>query len=332
MFLLQAGSSVVRKIAITTVVGALSFPLTNLLFDSVATQLAMAVGVGAVILIIQFLVDFEQRLAAVEESQEVQTTEIRVAVDEGFAKVSAATLLFAQLEAAGLKTETVSQLVTQAAAMGPGMAPLLRTFVQGEMVRMTQFLHALGEQEATYDGEDREWLLGLARSAGRTIDAVSMPTVDAGGTEFERGFWGSELGHRYLALQREAVCRGVHVRRIFVIKRPELAEDPGLLATCRYQADLGIEVRVLYPADITDFTKNYLNDFILFDDAVSYEVVPARPLDEEADPLILYTRLVLRPDKLAERKEQYRQFWASAKPHSALYDHKVGDSPQGRRR
>lgn len=337
MFVHERGTSVIRKIVITTVVGALSFPLTNLLFDSVAMQLVMAVGVGAIILVIQFLIDFEQRLASVEESQEIQTADIRQAVDEGFAKVSAATRLCAQLEASGLTMAAVSDLVTQAAAVEPTMSSLMRSFVQSEMVRMTQFLHALRELEATYDGEDSYWLLGLTRSAGKTIDAISLPGVDAGPQVFGGGFWSSNLGHRYLALQREAVCRGVRVRRIFVVERPELAEDPGLLTICRSQASLGIEVRVLCPADMTKFMTSYLhlNDFILFDDAVSYETIPAANIDPEANPLILYTHLVLRPDKLTERREQYRQFWASAKPHSERYEpgtDPVEDGTRGGRR
>ncbi len=308
--------SVLRKIIITTLVGGLTFPVTNLLFDSTAAQLIAAFSVGAVILIVQFLADFERRLAAVELSQQDQTTDIRVAVEQGFAKVSTATQLFARLEAAGTKTTAIDSLVTQAAAMEPNSSPLLLRFVQAEMNRMTEFLHSLAEQEATYNGEDRDWLLGLTRNSSGSIDAISTSTVDAGRTEFEHGFWGSDLGQRYLSAQQEAIGRGVRIRRVFVVKAPEHFDDRGLLSVCRSQSSLGIEVRVLNTADITSATKKLLqlHDFIMFDEALSYEVIPSTPFDDSSEPSILYTRLVLRPKDLKERTDRFQQFWSCATP------------------
>jgi hypothetical protein len=330
-------NSVLRKIIITSLVGALTFPLTNLLFDSAAAQFIAAVGVGAVILVIQFLIDFEHRLAAVEGSQNEQTADIRRAVDQGFAKVSAATKLFAQLEAADMKADAIGRLVAQAAAMEPSSSPLLLRFIQTEMNRMTQFLHALGEQEATYNGEDRDWLLGLTRSATTSIDAISTSTVDAGRTEFEYGFWGSDLGQHYLSAQQEAIRRDVRVRRIFVVRTLEHADDQSLLSVCRSQASLGIEVRVLNTADMAGSTRGMLllHDFILFDDALSYEVMPTTPLDDSSDSSILYTRLVLRNKDLNERMDRFQQFWASAMPLPATDAHyrtTVRDTSQGRLR
>ncbi|MFD1046961.1 hypothetical protein ACFQ1S_16120, partial [Kibdelosporangium lantanae] len=84
-------NSVLSKIILTSFVGALTFGVTNMLFDSIAAQFGTAVGAGAIILVIQFLVDFEQRLGAVEDSQVEQTRDIRRAVDDGFTKVGPAT-------------------------------------------------------------------------------------------------------------------------------------------------------------------------------------------------------------------------------------------------
>ncbi|MCE7011033.1 hypothetical protein LWC34_50755 [Kibdelosporangium philippinense] len=309
-------TSILRKITVTSVIGGITFPLTNFLFDSMTAQLIGAVSVGAVTLVVQFLVDFERRLGSVEDSQNEQTADIRRALDEGFAKVSAATMLSAQLEAAGLRTQALQRLVSQAATMDPVSTPLQRGFIDTEIERVTYVLHAFGEQEATYNGEDREWLLGLTRNVTKSIDAISTSTADAGGTEFENGFWGSNLGQHYLAAQRDAVCRQVQIRRIFVVRGEESLHDDGRLSVCRTQASLGIDVRVL---DITTMpssrtSDSILHDFILFDDELSYDVITG----EGAGPVILYTRLVLRDEEIKKRRDRFRNFWEWATPLSVV--------------
>ncbi len=75
---------------------------------------------------------------------------------------------------------------------------------------MTSFVRQLpGGTEIAYDGEDREWMLGLTAEASRSIDAISLSTVDAGIRGFDGGLWTSDLGTRYLELQHEAIARGV---------------------------------------------------------------------------------------------------------------------------
>jgi hypothetical protein len=315
LFRHDSGHGVLRKIVITSFTGAVSFPLTNMIFSSPTAQLTMAVGVGGVILVIQFLIDFEKRLAAVEGRQIEQMAEVRRAVEQGFVKVNAATRLFGEVEMAGLKTDSVTQLVENAVAIGPHAPPLLSAFIQAEMDRISQFLHELADQEATYDGEDRDWLLALTRSATATIDAISLLAVDAGGKVFHGGFWWSDLGHRYLSAQREAVQREVRIRRIFVIEHNSLVDDPSLHFICNSQAELGIEVRVVCLLDMPNTMKRYLYDFILFDNVLSYEATPAAHLEDGANPLILNTRLVLRSTKLEERIKRYRELWASATPY-----------------
>jgi hypothetical protein len=274
----------------------------------------MAAGVGGGILIIQFLIDFEKRLAGVERGLITQNAETRQAIDRSFSRINEATRLFAEVEAVGLNSETVTTFVQRVAEIGPDTPPLVSAFVQSEIDRISRFVHELTDREATYDGEDRDWLIALTRSATSTIDAVSLSGVDAGGKFFDGGFWGSDLGHRYLELQREAVQRDVRIRRVFVVERNDLVDDPGLQVMCHTQAKLGIEVRVLYPAAVPNTMKGYLYDFILFDDVLSYEVTPAVHFEDDRNPLILNTRLVLQQVRLEERKGRYQQLWAAAAP------------------
>jgi hypothetical protein len=286
-------NSVLRKILITSLVGALTFPVTNLLFDTLATQFAGAVGAGAVVLIIQFLIEVTQRLEAVEDGQIQQMSDVRSAVDQGLINVGTAAEQIARIEA-GLKTEIVSELVARAAA-NPSGRRLVSKFAQAELERVSLFLHGLSEGEVTYDGEDRDWLLALTHSATRTIDTFSLFGPNSGDQFFQHGFWGTDLGHRYLALQGEAVRRGVRVRQIFLVERPGLADDAGLLHVCRIHISLGIEVRVLSPEDITDSMARWIHmlGFILFDESLSYEVTPASHINESGGQAVVYTRSVI---------------------------------------
>jgi len=296
----------VRKIVVTALVGGLSFPLTNLLFASAAVQFVVSAAVGAVILIIQFLIEVDQRLASIEKKQLEHPDITREVVREGFSKISEATLLFSQVEAIRLRTDTVTRLVRQAAEVDAGLAPLVANLVQLEFDQLLGLLRGIQGEQATYEGEDRDWILSLTLGAQESIDAVSLPAVDAGGEVYHAGFWNSDLGHRYLELQHEAVLRGVRVRRIFVLNRPELARDPDVLRTCREQTHYGIDVRLLSDATLPRLLTS--SDFILFDDTLSYVVTPGDP------PLIQSTRLELGKERVTDRRKTFAKLWESARP------------------
>lgn len=310
----DSSPSVATKIAITAVVGAVSFPLTNLLFSSLSGQLAMSVGIGGLILIVQFLVDFEARLSSVEVSQRENLAEMRNTIEIGFANLNYATQLVVGVEQAGVRSGSMTELVRRAAELGPDTPPLVSAFVQSEITRMTQLLHEVAEREINYDGEDRDLLLSLTGAVVRSIDATSLSTVDAGEKGYDAGFWSSDLGFRYLIRQREAMRHQVRVRRVFILGNADIADDDIFRDMCNWQCRLGVEIRILFPQAIPKDMKSYLWDFILFDDTVSYEVTPAAQLDMAAGPVILHTRIVMEPDKVKQRVERYRELWAAAQP------------------
>lgn len=305
--------SVLRKIIITIFVGLIAFPFTQLLFSTLSAQVVTGAAFSGVVLLVQFLSDFEKRLARVEAQQIRSVAEIRAVVEQGFSKVNDATQLFAQVETAGLKTVAVTQLVQHAGQISPEAPRLVCNFAQIEIDRVSAFLRELTEQEATYDGEDQDWLLGLTRSAAESIDAISLPEVDAAAHSFH-SFWESPLGRHYLDVQREAVRRGVRVRRVFVTEHDDVSSDAMLQRICRIQTELGIEVRLLYPSAVPRELRGSLFDFILFDNTLSYEVTPAAHVEHGETPMILNTRLVLRRVRVEERIARYRSIWASAEP------------------
>jgi hypothetical protein len=55
-------------------------------------------------------------------------------------------------------------------------------------------------------------------------------------------------------------------------------------------------------------------DFVLFDDVLSYEVTTGSWMDENVRPVVVNTRLVLRPARVDERAYRFKEIWDAAEP------------------
>jgi hypothetical protein len=306
-------SAVLRKVFVTLLTGGVAYLITNLSNASQISVMTLSVFVGGVTLVVQFLAEFENRLQLVETAQVARFESVEQLVRDNFSKINEATELFGLVERSALRTELVTELVRQSARLDPDSAVLVYDFAQSEIARVSRMIKELSDGgDITYEGEDRDWLLELTRNAKHSIDATSLTTVDAGGRRFDDGLWLTDLGQRYLEAQREAIGRGVTVRRIFVLDRPDRAEDPDLVSVCKFQQQLGIQVRVLYPAAAVGTWRASMFDFILFDNVISYESTPASWVEEGMRPTIVHTRLVLRDSRVAARIQRYKDLWASA--------------------
>jgi hypothetical protein len=316
-------SPIVRKILGTLVPSGVTYLITVLFQQGQIWAITLATFIGGVSLVVQFLMDFDNRLHAVEiehsgrvhalqEAQRRHATEVEFLVHQGYSKVNDATKLFSLVESSALPTGVVTQFVQHSTQIGQ-KPDLIFDFAHAEISRMSEFLREVATGgDVTYDGEDREWLLGLTRHARSSINATSLTTVDGGGSGFADGLWASDLGHRYLEGQRDAVQRGVTVRRVFVLDRRELAEDSGLQQVCRTHRELGIDIRILDPSAMPAVGRGRLFDFTLFDDVVSYEVSTASRLEDTMSPVYVSTRLVLGEQRLRERMQRFRDLWAAA--------------------
>jgi Family of unknown function (DUF6879) len=260
-------------------------------------------------------VDAAQRaLAGLEAATAKHIEETRKMITTEFAKINAATELFAAVEASALKTDVMTQLVKNATTV-PKTPKLIFDFAQGEIARLSQYLRELGQGGAvTYEGEDRDWLLGLARFAAASIDATSLTTVDAGGKGFiDGGLWNSDLGQQYLEAQREAVRRGVVIRRIFIVDRPGLQnDDPEFTKILRQHKAIGVQVRTMLPRETTGNHPDRFFDFIVFDKAISYQSRPASRPSEQSRPIIIETALVTNPTRVQERIQRFKDLWEEA--------------------
>ncbi len=315
---------VIRKIVIALLTSGLAYFITSLSDQPQIWALTMSVFIGGATLFVQFMNDFDHHLDYVVEKlenvledvverHELHSNEVRSLIDEGFARTSEATELFRAVEASSLRTDMITQLVRHSTQIEPGSPPLIYGFAQSQISRLSQFLKELSEGGAvSFDGEDRDWLLGLTMQSQHTIEATSLSTVDAGGRSFHGGLWTSDFGRRYLEHQREAIHRGVVIRRIFILDNPGQTKESDFLHIYRYQQDIGILTKVLERSKIPLALKSVLFDFVVFDGAISYEVTPSSRVEDNMKPTIVKTHLELPSERVRERMQRFENLWDSA--------------------
>lgn len=272
-----------------------------------ALELGAFVTLG--FMLVLFLVDIEVRLRGMDERMVA-----------GFQQVDRSTQLFEQMERSVIDTALLTDFLETASAADASVNPLLQRLARREIERVTRFVRQLPVgSEMAYDGEDREWLLGLTAEAEHTIYAISLSTVDAGMRGFDGGLWTSDLGTRYLDLQREAIARNVAIRRIFVFENKDLAHDETFLKITQMQRDVGVDVRMLDHQLIPEWLQSMIFDFIVFDGALSYETTPATTFSAGGTrPAIVRTLLAPMQTRVRDLQNQFEQLWAAADPARPL--------------
>jgi hypothetical protein len=298
---------------------AITYLLTTLLDDatsepSVLLGLGASLFVAGVAFIVQFLYDLEKRLARMESEYSRHALVNEQRINEGFEKINEATKLFSLVEASALRTDEVTKLVSRAVQIKPN-PELIFGLAQHEISRLSDLLKTLGnEGDATYEGEDRDWLLALTRSVGSTLDATST-TVDVGGHDFLDGsLWQSDLGQRYLEAQRDAARRGVRIRRIFILDEPELRQDRNFRRVVSMQADIGIEVRAMDPTLMPGQFIPPVFDLIIFDGVVSYQATPTARVSNQNRQNIASTQLITTQLTVRSNIDRFNALWQVATP------------------
>ena len=294
-------SNVVRKAVVTVVAGGLTFLITHALNQPQATSITLSVLVGGIALMVRFLIEFEQRLAAVERQQAEGMADMRQLVGDAFSEISEATELFGLIEASALQTDLVTQLVRNSTQISPTSPPIVYHFVQAKIKETSEFLKQLAESgTVTYYGEDRDWLLGLTKNATVSIDAISVAAVD-------HALWGSEVGQRYLDAQRRVARGGIRVRRIFMLDHPAMTDDPQVRRICAEQRRMDIDVRLLDWSAVPPPLRVQVRDLIIFDDTLAYETTPTCGDAQVAQ--VAETRLVLTDSRVKECALLFRELW-----------------------
>lgn len=280
------------KIVVTAIAGGLTYLLTHATDQPQIWQLTVSTFVAGIILVVQFLIESaEQSRRLLDEVRGISRAAAHLATAEGH-----------------VGRGSLTRLVESAGRLDP-LAELQLRFARHQVDDLTNLLDGLRSGRAEHEGENPDWLLGLTRAAVKSIDATSLTSFDRHrGFVDEGDFWASDLGLRYLDLQRKAIERGVRVRRLFLLTEDATDEEQLARLLAPHQ-QIGVQTDILRPDDVHFLHQNDLADFILFDGKVSYEFHTARTLRKDVTPLLASVALVVEPRLVKKRQERFEELW-----------------------
>ncbi|MEV7790607.1 hypothetical protein [Streptomyces sp. NPDC087512] len=233
--------------------------------------------------------DDELRTALVRHTEDV-----RQLVETHLAQAGRRTEPYPPLDRA--RIDGVPELAKSfAEVLAPGPS-ILYTFVRLEMTRVVGHMADLTNLVAECPGENHDWMLALTRAAEHSICATS--------TSVDREFWNSEPASRYLEAQQEAADeQGVSVRRLFLLESARELDDR-LLRLCEEQELRHIEVRAAVLPELPPHVqRGTTNDFILYDEEVSFEI------EQDLRDVNVRTRLIARQDHVRDRMKRFKELW-----------------------
>lgn len=310
-------SRILINLMISSVLGAIGYGGSAVVNASqqVVFGLSVSLFIAGIAFVVQFLYEVERRLDQMEDAYRKQAAETIQGITEGFKKINEATELYGLVEASAVRTDMMTQLVRNSTRLEPSPT-LLFDFAQSEIIRLSDMLKTLSDgADLTYEGEDRDWMLGLTRATKHSIDATSLNSVDAGGVGFgDGGLWASDLGQRYLDTQSDAIRRGVTIRRVFIMDRADMIDDPDFLSACNQHKAIGIQVRILDPSKVIGVRREGMFDFVVFDGVLSYQSIPASRIVDRGRPVIVRTQLVTKQETVDGRIKRFAVLWDAATP------------------
>jgi hypothetical protein len=298
---------IILKVGLPILIALITLVAAHIGGMRVQSSLELAAVVAFAVALILFIVDTEIRISAVGER-----------VTTGFTQIGRLAELSGKMGRSSLGRAPLEDFLETASQVDERVNPLLQRLARREVDRVALFLRQLPTGlEISYEGEDRDWMLGLTREARASIDAISLSTVDAGALSLDGGLWTSDLGRRYLELQREAVNRNVLIRRIFVVEEEHegMVRDESFLRIITMQREMGVRVRLLDHKLIPDWMRSIVLDFIVFDGAVGYETTPTTTFASGQNrPGKLRTRLAPEPARVRDLEGWFEELWKTADP------------------
>ena len=296
---------IILKIGLPLLIGLITLVAARAGGMSGGNSLVLTAVITFAVALILFIVDTEVQISAVNEH-----------MARGFAQMGRSAEFSAMMERSAVGSALLADFLETAGQVDSEVNPLLQRLARREVERVTSFVRQLPVgSEIAYEGEDRDWLLGLTREAESSIDAISLSTVDAGVQGLDGGLWTSDLGLRYLEVQREAINRKVRIRRIFVIANEEWVPNDTFQRVTEMQRTVGIEVRMLDKQLIPPWLQPQIFDFIVFDGTVSYETTSGTTLAVgDTRPGLLKTRLAPMSARVRDLQDQFEHLWEAADP------------------
>lgn len=267
------------------------------------TQIILSCVVAVIPLMLQLLDGLDEQRDEARQYYEDLYLQMR----RHIATLNDVSRMWEGVQEAGVADSAILQMLSHAALLSRDASPLLKSFANDAIESVARTLEQLNEGVCYYDGEDRDWLLSLTSAAGDSIDATSLPLVDAGVDGFDGGFWASDLGEDYLKAQTTAIReRGVRIRRIFYVK--DASGQSTLQSVVQKMQDSQIDVRVVRAED----SRLHPEDFIVFDAAASYELSPYAFGAATAARVITRTSLWVEPEAVQKRIQRFAALWDEA--------------------
>jgi hypothetical protein len=305
-------TTVPGKIVLSLAAGSLVFGITSFIKQNIVQGVLLSVLVSGIVLLVEFLIEFEESIEQLKISQR-----------QGLANFSEATRLYEKVQRSPVDRTDVDFLLDQIGNLDADTHSLLLALVNNEIRRMGTFIKQVNEAgtvrssveqpfSVLYAGEDREWLLALTLVARKSIDAISLSTIDAGVHDYDGGLWRSDLGRRYIEQQREAIRRGLQIRRIFYFDRPEISQDTAFQGIYAQQAAIGVNVRILEEAVLAKERRGLVSDFVVFDSCLAYEMQSSVALADGHRPERLVTWLSAKEERVHDLMGRFDEMWQLA--------------------
>ncbi|MEU5253681.1 DUF6879 family protein [Streptomyces longwoodensis] len=217
-----------------------------------------------------------------------------------FAQISEATKFYSEMER--LPSDGVAALASSAVEVVSNSPDIMRRFAEELMRRLAVDMEALKSGSVDCAGENHDWLLALTNCATDSIDTTSTLSL------VDRDFWNSEPADRYLQAQREAIARGVTIRRLFLVAdSTDLNDDLRRLG--QEQAELGIETRVVVRTQLPqNVRRGLVDEFIVFDEATCYEI------KQDQLHVNTSTRVRAHEDYVRVRTKRFAELWDAGVP------------------
>jgi hypothetical protein len=321
---LRLRSTVRSKVASSTAAGTAVLAISSLTKQDFIEGLLLSILVGGIVLLTEILSDFDAQLRSVNEQQQAERLS------------NTATRLHEKVAASPVDGEQVDYLLDQIGQLPPQTPRLLTDLFNRRLKDLGTFAKQVHEAKRyggpgqsaaeqpfsiTYHGEDREWLLDLTSLTTKSMDAISLSTIDAGVQDYDGGLWTSDLGHRYVELMRWATMREVQIRRLFFFDLPGIPEDAVFREICLTQKAIGVEVRILAEESLRPHLRSMVSDFIVFDAEVGYEMSSDVALPDGHKPQRMRTTLTYEPERVQDLQRKFEQLWELAHRPSWIYDH-----------
>lgn len=329
---------ILRKTIIAVVSGGLSLGCALVVSNaSIVAALTISIVISGVALVVDYLIEVEATLKSIEAESQRSISEVAAGlvtenervvrqVEEAHAKLfeyieNHLSLLMSIPELFNLQrkrpstAQSMVKVVRDAYTYERQASPLATKFLEKKTTDFANLLRGLRAGYAAYKGEDFDWMMTLTHACERTIDATSSTATDSGGRQhYAGGFWDSNQGLLYMEAQKQAVeDRRVRVRRLFILEYAEHSADPFFTQLCERQQRAGFDIRYLTRDMCRPELLNQLDDFVIFDNELSYETVPT-PTPGEDRPTISRTEVAVDRDHVGRRVRQFASLWDSALP------------------